>query len=212
MFLASAVSKTSSGRSFRLFLESVGNMPLVPPTGVRLVALGVIFAEISILVLLLWPSAAAQAVAFLVAAGLLAVFALSIAVAIRRGATTPCRCFGSSAVPLGMRHLLRNLVLAGFAGLGTRLVLDPGEPMHPGGAVIAAVSGAVLAALIAALDDIVELYRPAFGFSGHRPKAGRWHPSHKEIPHAVPVRGSAARGDAVRPEPSSHPGGDQAVA
>ncbi|BAU81465.1 hypothetical protein SLA_0510 [Streptomyces laurentii] len=214
VFLVSAVSKTSSVRAFREFTESLDDMPLVPPVGKKSVALSVILAEYSVPLLMPWPETAVQAAGFLVSAGLLGVFALSIAVAVRRGKTTPCRCFGTSATPLGARHLVRNLVLAALAGLGVALVLGPASdaPAHPGGAVIAAAGGAALAALVATLDDIVQLFRPAPGRPGPRPGPPRRHPSQEETPHAVPDRGPAARGGAVRPGSRPHPGSGQAAA
>ncbi|MFJ7158964.1 MauE/DoxX family redox-associated membrane protein [Streptomyces sp. NPDC101118] len=198
LFLASAVSKVfgrkSIRKSFLEFTDSVAGMPLAPRRGIPAVAAAVILAEAAVPVLLLLPGTRFRVAGFLAATALPAVFGLSIALALHRGAAPPCRCFGPSVTPLGARHLVRNTLLAALAAAGAVLAVRPAGPAHPGGAALAAAAGVLVAVLVAALDDIVQLFSP------------------QETPHAVRDRGPAARRGAVRPGPGPHPGRDQAVA
>ncbi|GAA2230076.1 hypothetical protein GCM10010232_15470 [Streptomyces amakusaensis] len=166
VFLAAVLGKVAGRGSFGAFVASVRALRVLRPGLARPVALGVLSAECAVSVLLLAPlPAPAVTAGFLAAAGLLAVFAAGIVRALRRGTAAPCRCFGASAVPLGVRHLVRNAVLAAVAALGVLAALRPGPvgtvgTVDPGGAAAAVLAGLALGALTAALDDIAELFRP----------------------------------------------------
>ncbi|MEV8637014.1 MauE/DoxX family redox-associated membrane protein [Streptosporangium sp. NPDC051023] len=94
------------------------------------------------------------------AAVLLAAFTGAIGSAVRRGATTSCRCFGASDQPLGVRHVVRNVILLSITAAGmTGTLLAPGGV---GGLDVTALflSGfvaVVLATLVIAYDDLVAL-------------------------------------------------------
>jgi hypothetical protein len=159
LFLASAISKVSTRGAFGAFVSSVRGMRLLPPGRARPVAIVVVVAEFGVCVLLAVPVAAATVAGFMVAAGLLAVFAIGITVAIGRGARVPCRCFGASTTPLGPRHVARDAGLAAVAVAGAVVALSTG-PVHAGGAAVAALAGLLLGGLVLAIDDIVELFLP----------------------------------------------------
>ena len=96
------------------------------------------------------------------AAALMAVLTAGVAVAVRRGVTAPCACFGSSGrAPLGGVHLARNayllvVLVTGVASAGL-------QRWQPGlaAAVLAASAGGVPALLLTRLDDVAALFRAA---------------------------------------------------
>ncbi|WUS05410.1 hypothetical protein OG322_40400 [Streptomyces sp. NBC_01260] len=90
---------------------------------------------------------------------LLTVFTAGIALLLRRGVRAPCQCFGESAVPIGLRHVVRNVLLAVLAGVGLSTAFAAGPP-QVGGAVVATLAGLLLGGLTVSLDDLVELFQP----------------------------------------------------
>ncbi|BCJ34631.1 hypothetical protein Athai_21340 [Actinocatenispora thailandica] len=94
-------------------------------------------------------------------------FGLAIVAALRRGEAAPCRCFGASSAPLSRVHVARNVLLALAALAGAWLA--PGGvaaiPVAPGlgvaGVLVALVAGAVAAALMVRLDEVVDLFGAA---------------------------------------------------
>ncbi|MCP3819728.1 hypothetical protein NLX86_16970 [Streptomyces sp. A3M-1-3] len=160
IFLASSVSKVAGRGSFGAFVTSVHALRITRPERARPVAVGVLLAEFAVPVLLFAPLPAPAVPAGLVAAaGLLSVFAAGIVRALQRGTAAPCRCFGTATVPLGIRHVVRNAVLAAAAVVGVLAAFRPG-PVHPGGVATAVLAGLALGALVATLDYIAELFRP----------------------------------------------------
>ncbi|MBP2401047.1 MauE/DoxX family redox-associated membrane protein [Streptomyces syringium] len=173
VFLASSIGKVSGRGAFGRFVSSVGDMRVVPRHRARAVARTVVCAEFAVWPALTAPVPAVAVAGFAVAAGLLTVFAAGIALSTRRGARTPCRCFGVTASPLGPRHIVRNLVLTALAVIGAATVLGsgPARPAETGGAVVAVSAGLLLGALVAVLDDVLDLFRPVGRASG--PARGR---------------------------------------
>ncbi|WP_370417583.1 MauE/DoxX family redox-associated membrane protein [Streptomyces sp. QH1-20] len=174
VFLASSIGKVTGRGAFGRFVSSVGDMRVVPRHRARAVARTVVCAEFVVWPALMAPVPAVAVAGFAVAAGLLVAFAAGIALSTRRGARTPCRCFGVSASPLGPRHIVRNLVLTALAVIGAAAtLLDSGAagPAGPGGAVVAVSGGLLLGALVAVLDDVLDLFRPVDRASG--PARGR---------------------------------------
>lgn len=168
VFLASSIGKVTGRGAFGRFVSSVGDMRVVPRHRARAVARTVVCAEFAVWPALMAPVPAVVVAGFAVAAGLLVVFAAGITLSMRRGARTPCRCFGVSASPLGPRHIARNLALTVLAVIGAATVLGSGQavPADPGGAVVAVSGGLLLGALVAVLDDVLDLFRPAPRTSG----------------------------------------------
>ncbi|MFD7666862.1 MauE/DoxX family redox-associated membrane protein [Streptomyces sp. NPDC059788] len=158
VFLFSAVGKVAGRGRFSAFKTSLGSLRLLPPSLALPVAVAVVTAEWAVCVLLVVPATAlAGSVA---AAGLLAAFAAGVTVSVRRGIRQPCACFGPSGAPLGPRHVLRNVCLAGTATLGAVAAL-PDAPLHRGGVAIAMAGGSVLGLLVVALDDLLALFPSA---------------------------------------------------
>jgi hypothetical protein len=71
-------------------------------------------------------------------------------------------------VPLGPRHIVRNLVLFASAAVGLVSVAVGNWPPNPAGTVIAIAVGGVLGLLAVTADDIVDLLRPAAPASAPR--------------------------------------------
>src|SRR5580693_8484267 len=99
----SAASKLRSGRAYRAFRAGLAAAVLVTAeaavTGLCAAALLMTFLSRA-------PAAALTAVALAGAAALMAVLTAGVAVAVRRGVTAPCACFGSGGrAPLGGVHL-----------------------------------------------------------------------------------------------------------
>lgn len=93
---------------------------------------------------------------------LLMVFGVGIAAAMLRGLRTTCRCFGSSSAPLGRRHLVRNALLVAVAATGLAFGSDRVGSADPAGLAVAGAGALVLAALVVRLDDLIDLFTPAF--------------------------------------------------
>ncbi|MER5784000.1 MauE/DoxX family redox-associated membrane protein [Streptomyces mobaraensis] len=160
VFLVSSVSKMSRRGSFRSFKGSLLDTGLLSRSLAGPAAVCVVTGEIAIWVSLAIPLESAGIFGFGLSAGMLAVFAVGILMTVRRGVGVPCRCFGASVTPLGMRHVGRNLLLAAGGVCGIVSVTSPGQ-VATAGAALAACCGVVLGGLVAVLDDIFELFRPA---------------------------------------------------
>ncbi|MFJ4585173.1 MauE/DoxX family redox-associated membrane protein [Streptomyces echinatus] len=173
VFTVSTASKVRDRTSFVAFIRSVWQLRLLPDRWVSSVATGVVAAEAVVPVALLvghvgvlldgWSPWRA-----LVAAGLglglllLLVFTAVIVRATRQGIRAACRCFGSSGAPLGMRHVVRNVLLAALATTGAVVALGAEQgSVGPLGSVVAAAAGALLALVFVVFDDMVELFVPS---------------------------------------------------
>jgi len=156
VFAVSAVSKIRTRAAYAAFVASTGRLLPAGSRWVRQAALLVVVAEVAVVVLL--PVLPALGLA--IAAVLLAAFTVAIAGAVRRGVTAPCRCFGSSARPLGVAQAVRNGVLAVLAtggAAGAVAVPDVLAGAHPAGVAIAALGALVLAVLTISFDDVADL-------------------------------------------------------
>ncbi|WP_460526804.1 MauE/DoxX family redox-associated membrane protein [Flindersiella endophytica] len=159
VFLLAAVSKLSGRNGFRAFTTSIQNMRLLPVILVRPVALAVVAIEVAIPPLLAVPLATTAIAGFVVAGVQLTGFSVAIMLSLRRGHRVPCRCFGSSSLPLGPRHVVRNALLVGVAVLG--VVVSVGSSQSPMATlVLAGGIGLILGGLVAALDDLITLFQP----------------------------------------------------
>ncbi|MET7464362.1 MauE/DoxX family redox-associated membrane protein [Nonomuraea sp. NPDC005501] len=154
-----AITAVSKARDLAGFARSLPDLVPVPRALTR--PLAVVVAALEGLVALLVAVPLVAGVSGVVAYGLglalllLAAFTVAIAVALRRGRRAPCRCFGASAAPLGARHLVRNGLLIIAAALG---LLQPAGSPALAGVVVAGVAGLIGAILVAAFDDLVDLF------------------------------------------------------
>ncbi|MGH3932360.1 MAG: MauE/DoxX family redox-associated membrane protein [Pseudonocardiaceae bacterium] len=161
VFAFSVLGKLRGAGAFAAFRRATAE--LVPParSHAALLAVAVIGGELTVVVLLGVPVIAWVGLG--VSFTLLLAFTLAIAAALRRGSTAPCRCFGGSASPLGVRHLVRNtgLMLVAVAGLVAEVAETSGAvsaEIQPLGLVMAAMVAAVLAALVLCFDALTDLF------------------------------------------------------
>ncbi|MEU1375350.1 MauE/DoxX family redox-associated membrane protein [Streptomyces triculaminicus] len=169
VFLCSLAGKLRGTEAFLEFRAAIGQMA---PSLLRVrkaVAVLVVPAEALTVVTLALPATAV--IGLSLSAALLAVFTAGLAGVLRRGATTPCHCFGRGA-PIAPRHVVRNVLLglAALAGLGGRLVVAGTEAAAGGvngaGLLLATGVAALLALVTVTLDDLAGLFAP-------RPAAGK---------------------------------------
>lgn len=162
VFVVSALSKLTGREAFAAFTRSVRRLGVLPsPGAARLAAFAVAAAEVAVPVLVLvgWPPTVVAG--YLVAAAMLAAFTVGIAASLRRGDRTPCGCFGRSTVPLGGRHIVRNLLLLAIAVTGLVATLLGSGDLEFGIAAVAVASGLVVGGLVTVAEDITELILPS---------------------------------------------------
>lgn len=124
-----------------------------------LLAGAVIAAELAIVVLLAIPQTvrAGLGAAFL----LLTAFTVAIVLALRRGSTAPCRCFGSANSPLGTRHLVRNAILLLVAASG--FAMGDAHGGEPFGLAMAGGVAVIAAVLVVNSDALADLFAGPLG-------------------------------------------------
>jgi hypothetical protein len=151
----SAFGKLRSRAAFRAFRLWLAGLPL---PGVRrwsgAVATAVATAEVSIVVLLALPWTAAAGLAL--AAAVLAVFAAGTSLAVARGTSEPCHCFGASTTPLARRHVIRDVLLCVAMAFGAS-VASSARP-SPALAVVSLAAGLSIALLVVFLEDLTALF------------------------------------------------------
>jgi hypothetical protein len=158
VFVVALAGKVSSAKAYAAFAASLRQMDVVPGRFVGAAAAASVAAEIAVVVLLAVPFGWAAVAGFVIAAGLLAVFAAAIGLSLRGGNRAPCRCFGASATPLGKGHIVRNTVLVAISLAGLAAAAG-GGPVPVPGAVVAGGAGLVSGILATAYDDLVSLFR-----------------------------------------------------
>ncbi|MFI5912132.1 MauE/DoxX family redox-associated membrane protein [Dactylosporangium sp. NPDC051541] len=162
VFAVALFGKVTGGRAYAAFADSIARMRVLPARVARPAALASVVTEGAVVLLLVLPWRWAAVAGFVLAAGLLAVFAAAIAISLRGGNRAPCRCFGASATPLGRGHIVRNLILIVIAltGLAAAAAVGAGAgAIAIPGAVVAGAAGLVAGIVVTAYDDIVTLFR-----------------------------------------------------
>jgi hypothetical protein len=156
MFTLALASKISSRRAWGEFVESTRAMAVVGEAQVPAAAVATAAAEGAVIVLAAVPLRWAGSAAFIIAAGLLGCLAVAVAMVVRRGKSVTCRCFGASQTPLGVSHVVRNVLLVVIALLGLAASFVNGS-FDPILSAIVGVFGAILGLLVARWDDLVSL-------------------------------------------------------
>ncbi|MEU5342471.1 MULTISPECIES: MauE/DoxX family redox-associated membrane protein [unclassified Streptomyces] len=159
VFLVAAAGKLRGRAAFDEFAASIVDLRLLPRKLSGAAASAVAAVELAVVALLVIP-ATIQA-GLLLGTGLLLVLTTGILASLRMGRRTPCRCFGTSATPLGPVHVTRNLILAAIGGVGIIAAFgnEPDSwPPHPGGSTIALITALVGVLLVVRLDDLVSLF------------------------------------------------------
>lgn len=154
VFAVSALSKLRTRAAYRAFAVWLADLPIVTARGRAAAAPILVSTEVTIVTLVALPWL--PQAGLLLAVAVLAAFAMGTVAVIRRGAREPCQCFGASAAPLGIRHVLRDIVLCVVAGAGAAGAAGH-LPARPAGIALSLLAGAVCAALVVFLDDIAAI-------------------------------------------------------
>ena len=161
VFLRSAAAKLRTGN----FVETVEDYRLLPSIAVRPIGLLLPWLEAAVGVAIV--AGIAPALGLWAAAGLLAVFAIAMAINLVRGRRIACGCKGSAKTPIGWDLVVRDSVLAGMAafsatvgpvgGLSVLLIGTPGLGRDGGLAILLAmISTVVVWHLIASAYRLVQ--------------------------------------------------------
>ncbi|WUI01374.1 hypothetical protein OHR68_05985 [Spirillospora sp. NBC_00431] len=154
VFLVAVLGKVRSRKAFAEFRSSVpGLAPGLPRTTT---SVAVVTAEsVTVVLLAIEPTAP---VGFVLAGAVLLAFTWAIQRSLRNGRRASCRCLGTSTVPLGRVHVVRNLALisAVTSGLSAHLAAAS-APVHPAGALVAAAGGGVLAVVFIFFHELADV-------------------------------------------------------
>jgi hypothetical protein len=155
VFAASALSKLRSRSEYRAFAQWLGSLPLPGPLRGRPAAAAVAASETAIIVLLI--PAVTAAVGLVLGAVTLTAFAAGTFVTVRRGAATPCRCFGTSDSPMGNWHVARDALLALVAAAGA---FGAASYTHSASGIALSLAIAVTVAVpVVLFDDVLSVFR-----------------------------------------------------
>lgn len=168
VFVLSAFSKVSGRTAFanfitttRVLLDAMQDFTskrlVIGPSLTRGIGLAVVGVEICTPILLALPGTVSTGFA---ASGLLLVFlSVAISAAVREKVAVGCRCFGSSSTSsLGLRHLVRNALLAVVAFTGLAAQLTGSGPVSALVCVPIVLTAAVMVALVVGMDDVLALF------------------------------------------------------
>ncbi|MDG4864468.1 MauE/DoxX family redox-associated membrane protein [Streptomyces sp. T-3] len=156
VFASAVLGKTWRRTSFVSFADSVEALRVLPRHLARPAAVLTVVLEGAVAVLLCVPALAV--VGLVLAMLLLLSFVAGILAARRAGRLVPCRCFGATRKPLGMPHVIRNLLLVAAAALALLGQLTPGSAgVHLGGVAIAVAVAGIAALIVVRLDDLLSL-------------------------------------------------------
>jgi uncharacterized membrane protein YphA (DoxX/SURF4 family) len=169
VFAFAAVSKLRDRTAFTAFEYSLRRLTVFPAGAAGTAARAVALGEVAVAVLLAIPSTVR--VGFAVAAMMLVLFALGIAIAVRRGVNEPCRCFGGSRAPLGALHVGRNIALAVCSAAAAIFCGSSSTAYQlPVTVLVLLIAGAVLTTVLL-LDDLAALFTaPSTTISRSRPR------------------------------------------
>ncbi|PXX71664.1 methylamine utilization protein MauE [Nocardia tenerifensis] len=158
VFLVALVGKLRSRTAYSEFAAATGALLGVGDPTARYAALTTLTAEALIVCALIAEPTAR--IGLVLAALLLGCFTVALGRALRRGSTTPCRCFGASTTPIRVHHAMRSASLGvlALAGLLADLTLET-HSYAPAGVAVAAPAVAMGILLITRLDDVVDLLR-----------------------------------------------------
>jgi multisubunit Na+/H+ antiporter MnhB subunit len=156
VFLVSAVSKARSATAFRGFANWLAGLTPLPLRGPR-VAAAVVLAEAAIAVSVGLPWTVRPGLTF--ATVVLGALAIGVFLVVRSGLSTSCQCFGESGAPMGLMHVIRNVVLCAVAAAGviTAALAGNASP-RPAGAALAGGVAAAAALCTFYLEDLVTLF------------------------------------------------------
>ncbi|MGK5497782.1 MauE/DoxX family redox-associated membrane protein [Streptomyces sp. URMC 125] len=164
VFAAAVLGKTRNAESFHAFTYSVETLGRVSAARAPVLAAGVVLAEAAGALLLAWPAAYGgrlpATIGLLTMIGLLVSFTCAVVRALRAGKQVACRCFGTSADPVGPPQLVRNAVLLAVAVTAAPGVWESGH-LSWQARFAAWLCGATAALVLVVGDELATLLRAA---------------------------------------------------
>ncbi|GAB2687247.1 MauE/DoxX family redox-associated membrane protein [Nocardia thraciensis] len=158
VFLVSLAGKLRSRTAFEEFVTATAALLSAPGRPAKVVAVGTITAEIAVVCAMVFEPS--RRLGLIMAVAVLVCFTVALVRALLRGAAAPCRCFGASDTPIGIRHVIRNIVLAAVAAAAVALDVAVGTHHYePVGIAVIVPAVAACVLLTVRLDDLVELLR-----------------------------------------------------
>jgi Methylamine utilisation protein MauE len=153
LFFVAAISKLSTRAGFRELVVSLPAFGVPSSLASPAFAIGLVAMELATASLML----AMPQVGGIVAAAMLAGFALGIARALTSREPVTCRCFGASSTPIGRSHLIRNLVLATI-GIGVAIANPAATLARSLPLALATFAGLGLGAVLTRWDDLAFIF------------------------------------------------------
>jgi Methylamine utilisation protein MauE len=157
VFLVAVAGKLRDVGDFARSVPELAPALLRTARPVAWLVIGLELLVVALMVGALLAVPAAAVAGFALALALDGAFTAAIVLALRRRTGATCRCFGPAPRRLGVRHVVRDLVLGLAALLGLAAGLAAGPRGTATGLLLAAVSGAVAAAVVVSFDDIADL-------------------------------------------------------
>jgi hypothetical protein len=154
VFAYSAGAKLRSRGSFRRFSDWLADLPVPGARHADALAAAVAAAEVSIVILIALPWTTMAG--FGLAAATLAIFITGTSLAVARGTTAPCACFGTSGTQLGKHHIARDTGLLAVAVIGA--AASGAHGARPGGVAVSLAAAVVIAVFVIFLDDWLSLF------------------------------------------------------
>ncbi len=157
VFAVSVTSKVAGPAAWRAFRSWLSVVPL-PLAGTVTVPAALAAAEAVVVPLVAIPVTAMAGMA--TAAALCLALTVGLAVAVRRGLSEPCRCFGASSRPLGAGQVWRNALLFAVAAAGAGFGAAAGGRPVPGWQIALTIGAGLAGGLLAIFaDDLTALLR-----------------------------------------------------
>jgi hypothetical protein len=153
VFACSAFAKLRDGASFRGFRSWLADLPVPVARHAGVAAVAVAAAEVSIVILVVLPWTVVAG--FVIAVVTLAAFIGGTCLAIARGTTASCECFGTSGARLGWHHAGRDAALLAVAVTGA--VVPGARGANPAGIAVGVAAAVILAVFVVFLDDWLAL-------------------------------------------------------
>jgi Methylamine utilisation protein MauE len=154
--LAVAAAGKLRSPSSRAEVATLARLVQIPQQWAGIAPSALIAAEITVAALLVYPPTSGWGA--VATALLMAVLTVGAERARRAPEPAACRCFGSAAEPIGLRHVVRNGALTAIAVLTAVLTFVPvGAALTTNGMVAAVLSGALLATVVVQLDTLLFL-------------------------------------------------------
>lgn len=157
IFLFAAAGKTITAKRWRSFVTATAALTDTGSRTAYVLSVTTLAAELAVCSLLL--TTFDTPIGPITALLLLAALSAALTRAIVRDTSQPCHCFGSTDEPVGIRHLVRNGVLAVVAGFALHGSTVPTTLSLPD-LLAAALPGMALTAVVTYWDELADAIYP----------------------------------------------------